>query len=410
MLLKRLTHCHRPLELQTASAGLLGQRASFRLDRSQPIEEMVLVVDVTLGGTAPVLSAITTPQVLDNIMGIVKRFQLNVTDLTAPRPVIDSSGMGLLEWASKAGMNLDRGTLHALGLSSVAAGSSIGSNSLKVRIAYRIPIVNPMASEPLRTRMLLPVHTFAQDPVVNIDFAAATDFATSAASISAVVAHLYIVRRIMPDSITQAIQASGGFIRSDLIETLYTVAPGVSGEQRFPIPLTGQYAGLCYRHYLGGAAVTRALLDQTTTFGAETVWRIMMGQTTTLHEFRFKDLSIYGDYDRTKNTIQVANAYVAGSLNGSSATLTHIDPDFAGAAASGTCFPADASCMIDFLGDGIETADELGGLLDAETPIRAGMDLSLVGNVASVATVGSSLYLVAQRYFDNLAAYQTFKL
>lgn len=404
MLTKRFTQCFRPAELQLASAALMGQRATFRIDRTNPIEEMYLVLDVTVNATGVTFSSATTPQIVDNILGMVKRFQFMVTESanSTQRPVVDCSGAGLFEFNLKVGTNIDRAMKKAIALSQ---GTGPAANT-KIRLAYRVPLVHPMIGEPLREYCLLPVHTYPVDPIINIDFAGGTDWQASN-NISAVVGHLFIVRRIMSDAQTQQILSKGGFLRQDLIETAYTQPLGTSGDQLMHLPLSGQYSTLLFRQYLGGATLSRNVIDQTTTFGTETVWQLRQG-TTPLHEWRWKDLEIFAENSFQDQDGAPYVGIFAGASSGATSTTIAFDvsPAIEGALVSTSNYVNPASNILQFLGDGVETAVELGGLLDADGPIRAGQNLDLYGQIASVATNASVLYVVGHRFYGNLAAWQ----
>lgn len=385
MILRRRTEVVNEARLLAASAGLLGTSIPIALNRLWPIEEIHITLGVTAGAIGPTFASATTNAVVDNILSLLKQVKLDVLDGDEPRTVLKASGAGLLEYASQAGLNLSRATLGAVALSQ---GSSI-ANNLKFRIHYRIPLVHPMIGEPLRTRMLLPVHTYAQDPILTLDFANTADFA-SAGTIAALLVEVRLIRRMMPDAVTQGILNSGGFIPFDLLETNFPVSSNASGEIYFDIPLSGQYMNLLLRQYLGGASITRDVLDQTTTLGSETKWDIQSGQVV-LEAFRWRSLQDMNDLSRPANIDTQASS-----------------PNFAGAVASGTRYQPASSCMLDFLSDGLESADELGSLLDCNIPANSGLKMQLHGFVTAQGgfTYPSTLYMMGHRLFGSLAKWQ----
>jgi len=377
MLLAKKTHRFQPATLAPGALALLGTQVKIALDTTWPIEEILLFVNVTCSGTGPTLTG------ADNILGIVRKFNLTVNENNAPRSVVDASGIGLLEYAEKVGLNLDRATRSAVALSQ---GASIAA-SQQFRICYRIPLVHPQICQPLRSQMLLPVHTYQQAPVMTIDFEQAGNM-YSAGAFSVVSAEYVLKRRNMTPDVTAAIQAKGGFIASDLLEIPYQIPLGYAGEVRFDLPIPGSYANLVFRQYLGGATVTRNVVDQTTTIGQETIWRIESAGVAE-HQWKWKDLQ----------TIEDCN----GPLNSANQTYS---PSFAGAVAASTSFQPASSCYLDFISDGLDGVSELGSVLDANAPSKANLKITLIGNVASVATNPSVIYMLGQKYYGDLSRWQ----
>jgi hypothetical protein len=283
---------------------------------------------------------------------------------------------------------LDADTSNVVALSQ---GTTI-ANNLKFRIAYRIPLVHPSLAEPVRTRCLLPCHTYAQNPTLNLTFEQAANM-YSAGSLSQVTVEVLLVPRQITPDLTAAIMKDGGFIDFDLIEKAYSIAVGVGGEQRFQISTPGSYLGLLFRQYLGGASVTRAELDKATTFGAETQWRLESGGVAP-HAWRWKHLRTLNGFRQMQN----------------SANQTY-SPVIAGAIAANTSFSPSASCLLDFLSDAIpgDGIAELGSVLDCNVPVKSGLLMELIGEVASVSTNASTLYVGGHRLYGDLSKWQTLK-
>jgi len=359
---------------------------------------MLLVLDITAGSTGPTFASATTTAIVDNILNIVKRVELSITEAQdlSPRLAVAASGSGLIEYAEKVGLSLDRSTLQCVALSQ---GASL-ANNLKFRVTIPIYLVEPQIAEPLRNFCLLPVHTYPVDPILNVDFTATADYASSG-TISAIVPHLFIVRRVMSAAQTQQIIGQGGFLRQDLTETLYQLPLGVSGEQRLHLPLSGQVSSMVFRQYLGGSTLTRAVVDQTTTFGSESVWQLQQG-TTPKYEWRWKDLHILTDLNNPVAGLP-ANVFVAATSAGAVTTALAVAPAVEGPAASGTTYLNPASNLLDFLSDGSEGANELGGLLDLDLPIAQGQNLDLVGNIASVSSNASVVGIVMHKFYGDLS-------
>jgi hypothetical protein len=373
-----------PAVLAPGTTALLGSQVRVSFDRTWPIEEIHFYVDVTCGATGPTLSGV------DNVMGIVKRFQLNIDDGVQRRTVVDASGIGMLEYVSQVAGNLDSATLEVIRL---AQGSSIANNQ-KFRICYRIPLVNPMIGEPLRSQMLLPVNNYAQDPVLLVDFESSANMC-SAGSFSVVAAHYVLIRREVSEGFNDkllAIEKAGGigYVPFDLLENPFSVPLSSAAQIRIPIPTPGMYQNLLFRQYLGGATVTRDVIDQTTTLGSETEWRLESGNVPK-RLWRWKHLQTMNQWSRPLNVLSQTSS-----------------PAIGGSVASGTSYQPASSVMIDFLSDGLtgDTATELGSLLDCNLPAKAGLKMEVIGTPASVATNASVIYVMGHRLFGDLAKFQ----
>lgn len=403
----------------TAASKLCGTIQKFAIDRTWPIEEIIVLVDVVMGsGTNTLHNADTANSLVDSILGIVKNINLSINDGIQPRSVVDFSGPGLLEYASLVGLNLDRSTWEAVRLSQLLAITA----SDKLRIAYRIPLVHPLIGEPLRTRMLLPAHIFPQDPILTITYESNDNMLSGTNhAVNGITTSIILVRRAMTKALTDAIVGSGGFIGFDILETPNTFAPGVSGEQRLAIPITGSYMNLCCRQYLGGAAIVRDVIDQTTTQGAESRWRLESGGVV-LRDWRWKFLQTLNDFSRPALVSQVptvGTGFIAATSGGAVTTaLTNATSgvvpqsqflaNFGGAVASATHYQPASSTLLDFLTDGLgaEGANELGSVLDCNIPANSGLKMEIIGPVASVATYGSTLYIGGHRLYGDLSRWQ----
>lgn len=397
MMLKPRRNFFTPANFALASAGVLGTTQKVAFDRTWPIEEIEIICDVTCGATGP------TPTNTDGLTALIKHVNLSVNDGIQPRTIVDMTGPGLLEYAALVDDSLDRSTLDVIGMN--AAGAAF-ANNLKFRITYRIPLVHPLIAEPLRTRMLLPVHTYPQDPILTVDFESSANL-MSAGSLAGVVVHYVLKRREMSIGVTQQFQKQG-FIGFDLIETGYSIGTGVAGEQRFAVATPGSYANMMFRQYLGGASITRSPLDQTTTFGSENRWRLESGGIVP-NEWRWKHLQIENDRRRSANGIFDANVYVSTTSAGSPTKNVPAYPNFPANAAAGQRWNPEASCMIDFISPDGDTVNELGSVLDCNLPTNTGLKMEVVGSVASVATNASTLYIGGHRFFGSLKPWQAVK-
>lgn len=417
MMLPQRKNFFTPSQFAIASAGVLGTNQKYALDRTWPIEEIILHVDVTLGAAGATPRTGSTAQIgLDALLGVVKRVNLTINDGVQPRSIVDFSGVGLLEYAHKVGLNIDAATLEAIRLWQLQV---VYPNNLKLRYSIRIPLVHPLITEPLRTRCLLPVHIFPQDPILSLDFESSSNM-ISAGAVSAVVVTVDLIRREMSQQTTKDILANGGFIASDLIETPFSVGTGISGEQRFPVPLSGKYLNLLFRQYLGGATVSRSELDQVTTYGNESKWRLESGGVA-IRDWRWQQIRVINQWSQVLNGCSqsgllvpgsTAPFWVAASSAGAVTTAMPVQipsPSIEGflnndAAATplqtGTFRPA-SSCLLDFLTDGLDSANELGSVLDCDFPAQSGLKMEVVGPVASVATAASTFFMGGHRLYGN---------
>ena len=389
-------------ELQPGTTALLGTTRKVNLPRVWGLEEILVFVSFTTDSTAP--TAGTSP---DKWLNLLKRVNLSINDGIQPRTVVDFTGPGLLEYAVSAGLNLDAATLAVCNAAPLA--------STTYRICYRIPLVHPMVGEPLRTRMLLPIHNHPQDPILTLEFATAAEVYAANAPTLVTSEVVLVQREINPlHPYNAKVMNEGGFIPFDLMETPFTIGTGVSGEQRFSIPTPGAYANLLCRQYLGGSTVTRAVLDATTTIGSETKWRLETGGTV-IREWRWKYLQAINEFSKPLTGLgQAYSSIFTGASNGGSATVTTVyqanNPRPGSyTLASGTAFMPAATAMLDFLTDGLDSATELGSLLDCNVPFNQGLKMELIGSVASVATNASTLYIGGHRYYGDLSRWKAIK-
>lgn len=431
MMLPRLLRFDQRQQLNPGSTTLLGTQVRVDVPRIAPIEEIFVVVNVTTGATAP--GTLTAA----GLLNILKRVVIIVNDGLGQRNLVDFSGEGLLEYAQQVGINLDGATLQAVADQQSMQGFRA---SQKYQITYRIPMVHPLITEPLRTRMLLPVQNHVSDPQIVLDFSAAADM-YGAGSLSAVIADIVFARRDMAPSINQSIQGNGGYVDWDLIETPFQLGAGVSGEQRFSIPTPGWYGNLLLRHFKGGATVTRGDISETTTVGSETTWKIVQG-TKTFWEWRNRHVALINDLSRTTlpyparialltdstggavsdtiantaganpTTAEFENAVasIVAKMNWAIGQLTGIQVRIGEKASTANNWQDPSSLLLDFLTDlqGSE-ANELGSVLDCQNPQALGEKVEIVAPVSNASTNGHTLYVGGLRFRSDVRKFMTFK-
>jgi hypothetical protein len=413
MMLPQRVNFFSPPQFNAASGAVAGTTQKWAIDRTWPIEEFIVVVNATTHS-----SGLTSPT-LDNILSLVKNVELTTNDGVQPRSVVNYSGPGLLEYAAQAGLCLDRATMAAVALAH--SGATIPASS-SLRLAYRVPLVHPSVTEPLRTRMLLDIQNHPQDPVLTITYGATADMGTNA--FSAITTDIVLVRREMTTALNKSILSNGGFIPFDLLEVPWSIATGVSGEQRFAISTPGSYLNLLFRQYKGGSSVTRDVLDAVTTLGSESRWRLESGGVV-IRDWKWKHLQTINDYSRPSggiyNVPTVGTGFIAASSGGGVTTaITDAtagvvpghwnNPNFGGKPASNTYWAPAGSAMLDFLTDGlVDTAMDLSSTLNCNLPAATGLKMEVIGPVASVATNASTLYIGGHRLFGDVSKWQALK-
>ena len=439
MLLNRLNF-FQPPQFNVASSGILGTTQKVAIDRTWPLEEIVIIVNATVNGTGlSRLGGAAGPQTTvqtDGLFSLVKRVNLSVNDPIAgkPRTVVDFTGRGLVEYAALTGLNIDSATLDALRDQNVLDAqttTAVVTPTAKVyRIAYRIPLVHPLIADPLRTRMLLPVHLYQQDPILTVDFgsnATGTEIAAGAATLfTNVTAELVLIRRNITASLDAQIQKAGGYIESDLLETPFAIGTGISGEQRIPLNLPGYYLNVLMRQYYGGNAtlgtfMQRQVLDQSGTGttlagastggnGSESRWRLETGGQV-IREWRWKHLKIINDWSRPLNGpasnfaslstvfpfVSSGQGAYAGIPAAGVGTVVLPSADPGGMMQVNTSFNPACSAILDFLTDGLDSANELGSVLDCYSPASRGLKMEVIGPVQSATTNASTIYVGGHR-------------
>jgi hypothetical protein len=390
MMLPQRFNFFSPPALAPGGTTLAGTTVRIALDRTWPIEEILLVFQITAG-------AGTLTFTTDGLLGLLKRVNLSINDGKQPRSIVDCSGIGLLEYAQQVGLNLDHATLQLVSEHTKATASVVASTVY--RLTYRIPMVHPQLTEPLRTRALLDVNHHPQDPVLTLDFSTLAEMYSAGTAITGLVGEIVLIRRAITADQDNAIVAAGGFIPFDLIETPFTIGPSTAGEQRWPIPSPGYYTGILMRLYKAAATVVRDDISETTTAGSETRWRLESGGVV-LRDWRLKHLQTLNDYSRPANSAHPTySPFVGGS------------PAVTGGLAATTGYRPPSSVYLDFLSDSLgDDANELGSLLDCNLPVNQGLKMEIIASVASIATYSGALKLLGHRFFGDLNRWRAYKI
>lgn len=405
-----------PPSMNLATSTILGTSQQWSVERTWPIEELVLNILFTVT-TALAPTVAGTTDSYDGILNLAQRITFAVNDGRVSRNTIDVSGVGLLEYLTQAAFNLDSGTNHLIGL--VNAGVNIPTG--QYQLSYRIPMVDPMIGEGLRSRMYLPVHKFSQDPVLKITFNTLANMGYGSGVIGNVYVETQLIRRVPTANseaklINTAPRDQGGIFKTgyipfDLVETQYALPIGQNAEVKLDIPLPGSYVLMVVRQYRGGSTISRNVVDNSgigdtvaNGFGNETQWRMEVGGGT-IRSWRWRQLRTNNDSSRPIYGIP-ENRFVAATSAGSPTSAMNTHPNF-GLTISGNLRAA-CSTSLNFLLDGMsnDTGTELGSLLDANTPQNSGTKVQIIGTPASVATNASIISIVARRLLGDISAWQ----
>jgi hypothetical protein len=426
-----------PSQFSGTAAQLLGTTQKYAIDRTWPIEEILLHVNFTVATNLTLFpTTAQTPDQFDNVLQLLQHINLSVNDGKQPRSVVDCSGVAMLEYCQQLGLNLPSSTLSLAALTaptsllSLSTGAVISSGSPTLFagsycLTYRIPMAHPWMGEPLKTRMYLPVHTYPQDPVLTLTFQSAANM-YSGGGIGNIFVDVQLIRRV-PTAASEALLQKtastnpNGYIDWDLIETPFSIAPGIGSEQRFPLPIPGAYTDLILRQYLGGANITRFPIDATgsglttgTGFGSESRWHMDTGGIV-MREWRWRHLREVNDLSQPKWPVWVPSETLSsGTVSAISVATGQIGspnafwPMTAGTA---TNFRNPGTTHFNFLSDGLtgDPGTELGSVLDCNTPANNGLKMEIIGTPLSVATNASLLAVMGRRLFGDLSRWQKFQ-
>jgi len=403
--------------LTLTAASFPQQTIRVPIDRSWPLEEILVTVQVTARNTTSIPASAF---IFYSLLNLCRRISLEVTDDKGPRTVVNATGPGLLQLVANEGFNLDRSTLNVI----QQLNSGFVEATGKYEITYRIPFVHPMVTGKLRPKMMLPVHLHPQDPVLVLDFAPATEiFSGISDPFTAANVEVVLIRRDWPRELAKSVNDETGgqpinwFIKSDIMESIFTLAASLSNtEQRFPLALPGQYSGLLIHQLKGGTLGTLDDMSGSVAVGSETRWTLESGGTA-FRAWRMKQLQKLNDYSRCAFPIvpntNIFTRATDGVQTTGTATITAKDifmpgANIGGALATGQGIQTPHSVFHDFISDGINDADELGSLLDCNIPALNGLKMEVVGNMTTPAgsTQSSSLQMVGRRFYGDLRAYQ----
>lgn len=397
MYLKENCRIDRPANLNPGDASLLGKTVRVNIDRTWPISHIIARVSFTTGTALTLFPATAqTPDQYDNILQLVQHINLSVNPGGGgnARTVVDCAGVRLLEYNALTGVNLDAPTLDLIQLSQ--------SNTLPAasswQLTYNIPCSEAMVAEPLRSRLLLPVHRYTQDPVLTLTFQSLANIA-SAGAILVLGVEIELVRSMVTaqsEAILQKIPGPDGtgYIQWDLIEQPFAVA-NLAAEQKFPLALGAAYINLLCSQYLGGTNVTRNPIDASGIgdtvahgFGNETLWRMETGLVPDRF-WTWKGQALKNQMASPRNNVTQSSS-----------------PFFGGPVMTNTNFQSPSCVLFDFLRGGVtnDPGSELGSVLDCN--LSGSLKKEIIGACATAATNPSSLNVMGRRFFNDLSAWQ----
>ena len=418
------------------TAKILGQTLKVGggddFDNAYPIYGFAVTVAFTVGTaiTPTIKTTATTPAHVDNLLGLVQRIQLTVDEtgvnqIYKPQPqgglpvgarvVIDRPGTSFIELNPLDQLNNDSATQIMQALTALQyPGGASGNPTIPVgdyEITYFVSLGMLTFGEPLFSRCLLPLHLMKSAPQLSIQFAQGTDIMGGAAwanNITGLSTRINSICGVPTPQFEAFIRSKGGYLLFDDSESSRQPALGSNAECKFDIPAPGQIPVLGFRHYKGGAVVTRDVIDGSGTgislatgLNAETEWQIQANGVPK-KKFRFRELLRLNDLQRsvTGAAISVtpssgtATAYASFGANCPTLPATNIRP------ASVTKL----DCLQNMVQDGAGT--ELGSTIDGDTPFLGNKKLQLVGSPASVATYASTLQMRTFRFLSDVTDLQ----
>jgi hypothetical protein len=370
------------------------------------IEEIFVTVTITMGATGIING--TNVNLGYGLLNILKRIQLgNIPNSDGkPSNVVDVSGAGLLQFVSNEGLKLDDATLATL---TAINKVRILANGV-YRITYRIPMVHPFLTDGLRPRCLLPIFAYNQDPVLQMDFAAASELTDLATPISSASVEVFLVSREMQPNAIAQINATGGFINWDLLESPNSPAASQTNLlNKFIIPTPGSYTGLLLHMLKGGATLVPGDLSGSTTIGSETEWQLKGAGKDIIDSWRMKYLRIINDMSRGPGgpafELNATAAYIQATASNGVAGV----PTFGGALSTGFAIQEPSSVFLDFASDGLTDVRELGSLFNTKQYADKGLEVAIYGQITTSGTTTqpNSINIVGRRLFGDLSTFQT---
>lgn len=366
-----------PAAFQPAAADtddLFGKGFTVELDRENPIENIIIDLNMIVS------TAFATPTA-DFVFNLIKNIQLYCQTPKRSGNIVDTTGMFLIEYWEQLNGQSDRWTNSAMAECNKATPTiQVASH----RLRYVIPLLHPLFDGPLALLGTLNAHEHASKPQLKIQFGTITDCG-SAGAVSDFRASVFTQRRALSGADKQSL--AGQFLDFDLVENVLQCPLSYAGKIEAPINGPGGLANLMLRHYLGGAAVTRAdISGQPTASGKEeTLWTLAENNQP-FTEFPMHLLQCVNDWSRCKDSGRAAQP-----------------GDTLAAATQGH---GPHSVMYDFLSDHGRPITDLSTLLDLDGPFRRGTQVKLVGTCASAATNASKLYYGGHRYYDVPAKFK----
>jgi len=328
----------------TDSTQALGGSYRRTLTREYHVSKMFIEFAFTVGTVAATMNA-------DGLLALVKRVQLQISDGTQTRNVVDATGSGLIELALNQIGGLDRGTLNALGKNATGA------------YTIRVPILceHPQLQDPLGSRLILPFPRFNSDPVLNVQFASQTEIDTNVSPTFALTGNISVRVIVIRSEVSVP---SFDTLDWEIAEVNQPYTASGAG-QTYEFQPVGSYTGILMRCYQSLTARGNVL-----TVPGEA--RLQLFQNV-IRRFTLADIEFENDYSKYGQTL----------ISGQNIGLIQ------------------GSYYMDFLTDKAgESVDELGSVLDANMLSGSGARIQLVADVNGGANV--SIRYLTHRIFGNL--------
>jgi hypothetical protein len=406
-------------ELDLTSANFPAQTKRIPIPSTDPIEAMYIAVQVTM-------NAAVNGFIDFGLLSILKRVTLNIQpDDGAGYDCVYSSGTGLCQLLDQEGIGLDRSTRAALMASMCGHGNLANPiatiSGSKYLMVFPIYFAHPALTGEARLRSLLDCQNHRQDPVLQLDFAPATEISATANPFSAANCEVWVRRRAIGADLNKAIRAKGGFFRQDIRESQYDVAASLTSvEKKFAIPSPGEYASLVVSMYKGNAVRTPADISASVAVGTETTWSLEAAGNS-IAKFATKGMMLMGDHSRAIQPLSafhplnadainsLANTGVTGGAPPVWVTAKEVSTalNFGGALSAGLAIQDPSVYGFDFLTDGLTDAGEFGSLLNANFPSDA-VKWELIAPVTTPANQPSAVWLTGRRFRSDVSDLKKF--
>lgn len=328
--------------LPQTTGVLIGGVVTKELTREFHIESIFIKLVAVVNGAIATATA-------DGLLGLLKRVQLQISDGSRTRNVVDISGRALIEYAYLAIGVLDRGTWAAKDQTATATYT----------ITYPIFFALPQISDPIGSAFLLPAPRFNQNPVLTMTIANQADVdahATPTFTFSSLTIDVIVNRRQV--NIVDFPTLDHEFAEASVAYSATLVS------QLYELQVPGSYTMVALRAYTSATARGDVMIA-----GGEFKLQLL---GNVIRRFQLANIQIENDYSVAPQAATGAGSFFTGLY------------------------------ALDFLTDRIgQDAGELGSVLDANVLAGLGARLQLLQDI----TGGSAVQIkyLTHRVFGDLS-------